>query len=461
MPGEYRCERKTGGFLPRLLDMAVKSSVFDGNRSNTIHILVIDKAVCMAVCDVWALFAGIGQTPAGERRTGVCPVYCRMRKPPCFGNQRCVSRYKPRHLALHPREARADPCQGRAHSGIRLRIAPAHHPASPILQNHINRLAIAVKNNKLCAPFMKAGPHRIAIISAMSYTLYMRMKLPFQLQTQKVYAFVGESGTGKSFHAKLVAQKYRISLIIDDGLLIKDSRIIAGRSAKEEKTYMGAVRVALFGSEEQRREMSKRLVAENFRKLLILGTSNKMVDKIASQLGLPKPGKIIRIEDIADRDEIERALRTRRIEGKHIIPAPQAEVKRNYADIFFGAVRVRRKKLGPQNIVVTPVHEKSLVRPLYSRRERIKISEVALSEMAILSITVFDADIKVKRVDVTNTEYNETSASGYRLVLLIDLPNTWELSDMATGLQRHIIEDIERFTGILIEEVIIVVDKSM
>jgi ABC-type dipeptide/oligopeptide/nickel transport system ATPase component len=284
----------------------------------------------------------------------------------------------------------------------------------------------------------------------------MRLKLPFQLQKQKVYAFVGESGTGKSFHAKLVAQKYRISLIIDDGLLIKDNRIIAGRSAKEEKSYMGAVRAALFGAEEQRQEVAERLVAENFRKLLILGTSNKMVDKIAAQLGLPKPGKIIRIEDIASRDEIERALRTRRIEGKHIIPAPQAEVKRTYADIFFGAIRVRKKKLGPQSIVVTQVHEKSLVRPLYSRRERIKISETALSEIALLSITVFNADIKVKHVDVKHTEYGETNVAGYKLVLFVELPNTRELGDMVTYLKRYVIEDIEHFTGILIEEVIIV-----
>jgi adenylate kinase family enzyme len=276
-----------------------------------------------------------------------------------------------------------------------------------------------------------------------------------------VYAFVGESGTGKSFHAKLVAQKYRINLIIDDGLLIKDNRIIAGRSAKEEKNYMGAVRAALFGLEEQRREVAERLAAENFRKILILGTSDKMTCKIASQLGLPKPGKYIRIEDVAGRDEIETALRTRRIEGKHIIPVPQTEVKRNYADIFFGAIRVRKKNFVPQSIVVTPVHEKSLVRPLYSRRERIKISEAALSQMAILSVTVFNADIRVKHIDVKNMECNETVSAGYRLVLLVDLPNNWELSDLVTGLQCHIIEDIERFTGILIEEVNVVVDKIM
>ena len=50
-----------------------------------------------------------------------------------------------------------------------------------------------------------------------------------------VFALVGRSGTGKSFRAKLVAQKFGIDLIIDDGLLIRDQKIIAGRSAKREK----------------------------------------------------------------------------------------------------------------------------------------------------------------------------------------------------------------------------------
>ncbi|MDR0637819.1 MAG: hypothetical protein LBG27_02770 [Spirochaetaceae bacterium] len=287
----------------------------------------------------------------------------------------------------------------------------------------------------------------------------MRARLPFLLQKRKVYALVGESGTGKSFHAKLVAQKYRISLIIDDGLLIKDNRIIAGRSAKEEKSYMAAVRMALFDGEEQRQEVAARLAIEKFRKILVLGTSDKMISKIIGQLGLPKPGKFIRIEDIASRDEIESALRARRIEGKHVIPAPQTEVKRSYSDIFFDAIRVRKKKFGPQSIVVTPIHEKSLVRPLYSRRERVKISEIALSQMALLSINVYDADIKVKQISVKNAEGEMSANHGYQLVLLVDLPDNRELGGLITSLQHYVIEDIERFTGILIEEVNIVVDK--
>ncbi|MBC7331818.1 MAG: hypothetical protein H5T91_05265, partial [Synergistetes bacterium] len=48
----------------------------------------------------------------------------------------------------------------------------------------------------------------------------------------EIYAFVGPSGTGKSQRALPLAISYGIRYIIDDGLLIKDGRIIAGFSAK-------------------------------------------------------------------------------------------------------------------------------------------------------------------------------------------------------------------------------------
>ena len=47
-----------------------------------------------------------------------------------------------------------------------------------------------------------------------------------KFKTISVYALVGESGTGKSFKAKLLAQKYGIEAIIDDGLLIQDDKIL-------------------------------------------------------------------------------------------------------------------------------------------------------------------------------------------------------------------------------------------
>ena len=62
----------------------------------------------------------------------------------------------------------------------------------------------------------------------------------------RVYAFVGPSGTGKSYRAQMVAGEYDIHYIIDDGLFIKDNEVIAGNSAKKAPTKIETVKHALF-----------------------------------------------------------------------------------------------------------------------------------------------------------------------------------------------------------------------
>jgi len=270
-----------------------------------------------------------------------------------------------------------------------------------------------------------------------------------------VYALVGESGTGKSFRAKLLAQKYGLEAIIDDGLLIKEDKILAGHSAKREKTFLAAVRVALFDDKTHRDEIAKVLQKTGIKKLLILGTSEKMVQKIAMRLQLPSPSKIIKIEDIATQDEIEYAIRSRRIEGKHVIPVPAIEVKRNYPQIFYNAVRVllKRKKTPIISGNNTKVYEKSVVRPEFSKKGRISISEAALSQMVMHCVSEFDPQIRVKKLVI------KTDERGYRLIITIDVPFGTQLTGKIHNMQKYTIDNIEQFTGILIEEVSIIIDK--
>ncbi|HOX18944.1 MAG TPA: hypothetical protein PKW82_10840, partial [Spirochaetales bacterium] len=97
--------------------------------------------------------------------------------------------------------------------------------------------------------------------------------LYWKIKGVRIFALVGESGTGKSFRAKLVAQKYGIDFIIDDGLLIRGDAIVAGRSAKKEQHYMAAVKTALFHDKKHRDEVARLLSKSSFKKVLVLGTS--------------------------------------------------------------------------------------------------------------------------------------------------------------------------------------------
>ena len=75
----------------------------------------------------------------------------------------------------------------------------------------------------------------------------------------KVYAFVGPSGTGKSYRAQMVASEKEINFIIDDGLLIKGNEVIAGLSAKKAPTKIETVKKAIFIDKEDRNEMREAL----------------------------------------------------------------------------------------------------------------------------------------------------------------------------------------------------------
>ncbi len=60
--------------------------------------------------------------------------------------------------------------------------------------------------------------------------------LGYNSEDIKVYAFIGPSGTGKSYRAQMVASENNIAYIIDDGLLINENDVIAGTSAKKAPT---------------------------------------------------------------------------------------------------------------------------------------------------------------------------------------------------------------------------------
>ena len=57
--------------------------------------------------------------------------------------------------------------------------------------------------------------------------LHLRLKKNNMFENIKVYAFVGPSGTGKSYRAQMVAGEKDVHFIIDDGLLINDNRVVA------------------------------------------------------------------------------------------------------------------------------------------------------------------------------------------------------------------------------------------
>ena len=268
----------------------------------------------------------------------------------------------------------------------------------------------------------------------------------------QVTALVGRSGTGKSFRAQLVAQKYGIDLIIDDGLVIKDQNIIAGKSAKKEKVKITAVKTALFSDEAHTREVLTALQHASFKRVLILGTSEKMVRTITQKLDLPHPHRIINIDDVATREGIETARRARQTEGKHIIPVPTLEVKRNYPHILLDSVKILIKRGLPFRRR-PEVIEKTVVTPEYSSRGRVAISEGSLSQMVFHCVSEFDPTLKIMKLIVKNDR------SVYILEVILSIPYGLPIAGRIHDLQQYIMVNIEKFTGIILKRVDITIGR--
>ena len=268
---------------------------------------------------------------------------------------------------------------------------------------------------------------------------------------KKIYGLIGAPGTGKSFRAFLLADKYNIHYVIDDGLLLKDQKILAGYSANEEKFHVSAIKRAIFTETKHAREVRKALQKEHFNSLLILCTSENMLKKIIQRLHLPKKYKVIKIEDIATKEEIQLAQKSRIKEGKHVIPIPVIEVKKKYPTLVLNAIHLFKKEKGKEKII-----EKTIVRPNFNEEGKIQISPEALNQMIIFCIEEYSPDIKLLK----NKLIHEDSLR-YSMKLYVAADYQKTTPDILLRLRNTIKEKIENFTGLTISKIDIEIKKTI
>ena len=270
------------------------------------------------------------------------------------------------------------------------------------------------------------------------------------LQGIEVIALVGPSGTGKSHHAMWVAQEYGCRAIIDDGLLISGSRIVAGKSAKREETKTAAVRRAVFTSAAHALEVRAALEDLKVERVLVLGTSVSMIQRIVSRLGLSEPSLILDIRDLASEEEIREALWRRRQEGKHVIPAPAFEVKKTFSGYLVDPLKifVRAREKMPA------VMERSVVRPTYSYFGNFYIADNVVMQMATKICYEIEGVKRVLRVLVL------TTGDGAMLEVELVLKSGFPVFEVMQEVQSRLKQSHEYLTGIYLLSVDVITKKS-
>ncbi len=258
----------------------------------------------------------------------------------------------------------------------------------------------------------------------------------------KVYALVGKSGSGKSYQAMNICRELNIESIIDDGLLVHGNTVAAGISAKRQATKIGAIRTALFTSNEHRLLVAEKIKELNIETILILGTSDGMVRRIADRLELPAIEKTVYIEDITTEGERSIAHKQRHELGKHVIPVPTFQIKREFSGYFLDPLKIFRR-WGNKEVFA----EKSVVRPTYSYLGDYTISDKAISDIIQYIGLKTDGVHSIIRADASTTN------TGVEITVLAILDYGCKVIDAAKNLQSNISSGVELMTAFNIETV--------
>ena len=264
----------------------------------------------------------------------------------------------------------------------------------------------------------------------------------------KVYAFVGPSGTGKSYRAQMVASENDIKFIIDDGLLIMDNKVIAGESAKKASTKIETVKHALFYTEEERQEIIKALKKYKPESILILGTSDGMVQKIAANLGLPEITHTTYINEVATQEEMETARKIRVTEGKHVIPVPTFEIKKDFSGYLLDPLQIFKTK-GRGNKPY--ISEKSIIRPTFSYMGNFTISDTVFRQILEYLVSKTPGIYKVQKIRVDNF------GEGVRLQMDVTVVYGFNVIEGIKNFKSKAKKEIEKLTAMNVEDFEVVV----
>ena len=263
----------------------------------------------------------------------------------------------------------------------------------------------------------------------------------------RTLALVGKSGTGKSHKAQLIAKQNGASFIIDDGLLIHGPRVLAGHSAKREKTRLGAIKRAIFHDPIHAEAVKNKLSEMKVDSLLILGTSDSMVSAICKALDLPLPDVTIRIEDVSSEHEINTARMTRKAKGKHVIPVPTLEIKKDFSGFFLDPLRIFRMRKGKPTEILA---EKSVVRPTYSYLGKYTINDTTISQIALYAAS------QVPGIGPGGRVYIENYSTGVVLKLELTVLYGVYVPDVLKQVQEKVVQVIEYMTALNVLKVNIV-----
>lgn len=162
-----------------------------------------------------------------------------------------------------------------------------------------------------------------------------------------------------------------------------------------------------------------------------------MTDKIIARLGLPDVVERIYIEDITTEEEREAADRERHVMGKHIIPVPTLQLKRDFAGYFLNPMKfIRGRGFGRAQVA-----ERTVVRPTFSYMGEFFISDSVMDDIADCVAAEVSGVARVLNV------YENTAPDNLMMDVSLSIERGSAIWESAMEFQSKLAEVVETMTA--------------
>ena len=233
--------------------------------------------------------------------------------------------------------------------------------------------------------------------------------------------------------------------------MVYNNQVIAGESAKKAPTKIETVKHALFYSDSEKQAIVKAFKKYKPQSILLLGTSDGMVDKIAANLGLPAISERIYITDVATEQEMKTARKIRVTEGKHVIPVPTFEIKKQFSGYLLNPLQIFKSKGKGQKPYIS---EKSIIRPTFSYLGNFTISDAVFRQILDYLAGNTPAIHRVIKMRVNNF------GEGVNVYMEVEIVYGFNVVDGLNTFKDKAKKEIEKLTAMNVER-LEVVAKSL
>ena len=163
-----------------------------------------------------------------------------------------------------------------------------------------------------------------------------------------------------------------------------------------------------------------------------------MVQKIAANLGLPEVSDITYISDVATEEEMQTARHMRVTEGKHVIPVPTFELKKDFSGFLLDPLQIFKSKGAGQKPYIS---EKTIVRPTFSYMGKFTISDAVFRQIMEYLANKMPAIYKVIRTRVTSTE------AGPSIYMEVTVTYGYNMQECLKEFKEKATKEIENLTA--------------